>query len=168
MPRPSPRLPPVTTMLRMTLLILPRRFSCGRESKRRHKAYGGRHLVLGEVSSARFHDLVLDRGYSLGVLINLPSEHHVGDDNGAGDGIFSSADQRHPNLGVAVDHGFDFLRMDLQSSDIDDSASPSDEIVPISTQLDDVAGIDEALSIEQLLLIVVQIVLGGSIRTDAQ
>jgi hypothetical protein len=53
--------------------------------------------------------------------------HYLGYDNGTGDGVLSPAHQRHANLGMPVDDGFDLLGVDLQASDIDDAATPADE-----------------------------------------
>src|SRR5271166_677397 len=129
MPSPIPRLPPVTTMLRMLARMMPRRFSGGREIERRNEAYRRRHLVLRKAVATDLEDFVLELAGSIAELIGLPSEDHVGDDDGAGDGIFSSAHERHADIGMAVDDRLDLLGMHLKSPDVDDPAPPSDEKV---------------------------------------
>src|SRR5271166_4450435 len=168
MPSPIPRLPPVTTMLRMLARMMPRRFSGGREIERSNEAYGRRHLVLRKAVTADLQDFVLELEGSLIGLIAPPSEDHVGDDDGTGDGILSSAHERHADIGMAVDDGLDLLGMHLQSPDVDDPAPPSDEKVTPAAQFDDVAGIEESFRIEQRPLDAAQIAARGSGRTDAQ
>src|SRR6266567_8834859 len=157
MPRPRPRLPPVTTMLRMTILrittlrIMTRQFSGRADVQRRDEADRGGHLVLGQAVATDLQDFALESHGAIdrAAMIELHSENHVGDHDRAGDRVLSRSDKRHPNLWMAVDHRLDLLRMDLQPADIDDSTSPSGEIAAVSAQLHDVAGIDETLGIQQ-------------------
>ena len=66
-------------------------------------------------------------------------------------GFFLRPDQRHLNLRMTIDHRFDFLRMDLQASDIDDAIPPADEIIAVAAQFEHVAGIDEAVRVREML-----------------
>ena len=50
---------------------------------------------------------------------------------------------------MPVDHGFDFLGMNLQAADIDDAAAPADEVITVAAQFDHVAGVDESVLVGQ-------------------
>ena len=49
------------------------------------------------------------------------------------------------HAGMAVDHGFHFLGIDLEAADIDDAAAPADEIIAVAAQFHHVAGIHPAI-----------------------
>src|SRR5256885_16860564 len=81
MPRPGPRLAPVTTMLRMSLLWLSgssmvahHLSGCG-DVERRDNADCGRHLVLGEAVAAGLEDLALWLGGAGGAPRPLRPQH---------------------------------------------------------------------------------------------
>jgi hypothetical protein len=46
---------------------------------------------------------------------------------------------------VTIDHCFDFLRMYFQATDVDDPISPAYEIIAVTTQIEHVARIHEAV-----------------------
>ena len=50
---------------------------------------------------------------------------------------------------MAIDDRFDFFRMHLQASDVDDPIPPADEVVAAISQFEQVAGIDEAVRVFQ-------------------
>jgi len=47
--------------------------------------------------------------------------------------------------------------MHLQSTDVDDPAAPADEVVAVAAQLDDVAGVDETVGVQERGRFVTQI-----------
>ncbi len=50
---------------------------------------------------------------------------------------------------MPVDHGFNFLWMNLEAANVDDAAAPANEVIPVAAQLDHVAGVDEAVRVGQ-------------------
>ena len=62
---------------------------------------------------------------------------------------------------MPVDRRLDFLRVHLQTADVDDAAAPADEMAALAPQLDDVAGVDEAVVTEQWAGFGVQVAAGG-------
>src|SRR5215471_16071909 len=105
MPSPSPRLPPVTTTLR----IVPDQLAGLGDVEMGYEADHGWDLMLGERLTANLEDLALQ-------LLARPRpfrlvEKHVGNDDGAGKRIFARAHKRHPDVRMSIDHRFDFLGM---------------------------------------------------------
>src|SRR6185437_7848646 len=143
-PSPMPRVPPVTTMLGKRTHQL----AGGPDIQIGYKADGDRHLVRRQVTATGRDDFVFQRFGSVGALWLRPWKH-VGRQEEACDRILPRPDQRHLDLGMAVDDGFDFFGMDLQTADIDDTAPAPNEIVAIASLLDDIAGIDEPVLIRQ-------------------
>ncbi len=153
MPSPSPRLPPVTTMFaHCAQALMPHHFS-----RRRYRP-GSRQNVWQPVlcaagaAAARRRIARLSSSARSQISLDVSSQNHVGDDDGAGNRVLSTAHHRHADIGMAIDNRFDLLRVNLQSSYVDDPAPASDEMVPIAAQLDDIAGIEKAILIQQRLL----------------
>src|SRR5262249_12793683 len=99
MPRPSPRLPPVT----MTLRIVARQLAARGERERRDKADGGRHLVARELTDAHFDDLAPQAlGVRAVVAVEMLAQHDVGDHHRPGDRIAARVHQRDPYCWMTV------------------------------------------------------------------
>src|SRR6058998_634953 len=139
MPRPRPRLPPVTTTLRMLANHLAGRA----DVERRHEANRRGHLVRGEplVAEAKNVGLVVRR--------RLAVDDDVGDDERSGDRAAPRPDAGHADGRVTGDHRLDLLGVHLLAADVDDAAPTTEEVVALTASLDDVAGIHEALVIAQ-------------------
>src|SRR5262249_21922325 len=67
---------------------------------------------------------------------------------------------------MPVDHGFDLLGMDLQPADIDDPAATTGEIVAVSPELHEVAGVDDPVGIEEIGA--PEVAARGARRADAE
>src|ERR1043166_6766197 len=93
MPSPRPRLPPVTTILRMVAHQLA---GLG-DVEGRHEADRGRHLVLGKIGAARLHDLAFELGGAVrGCLAGRRrAQQDIRHDNLAGDRIAARTNKRH-------------------------------------------------------------------------
>src|SRR5579862_7711593 len=166
MPRPSPRLAPVTRTVRAALAIAPRQFAGGRDIERRHDRDGSGNLVKRQSFAAKRQYVVLDlqlaaRARAIGF------QHDVGNHDRAGDGIFLWPHQRHSYLWVPVDDRLDLLGVNLQASDIDDAAAPAGEDVAIAAPLHHIAGIDETVAVAQHMLRA-EIALRRARRADTQ
>src|SRR5262249_3796211 len=98
MARPRPRLPPVTTTLRM----MPRKLAGLGDIEGGNEADHGRHLVLGETGAAALHDLPFERSGALACGILLATQQNVGNHDFASDRVASRAHERHAHVGVAV------------------------------------------------------------------
>src|SRR6266436_3446762 len=99
MPSPSPRLPPVTTMVRRSAArlsmerlaapcvglssMLTHHLSGSGDVERRDEPNGGRHLVLRQAVAADLHDLAFELGAAIVAVAGLGTQHHVGDDDRA-------------------------------------------------------------------------------------
>src|SRR5436305_781554 len=103
MPSPNPRLPPVTTTLRIVSGIVAHRFARWRKIDPRNKTDGCWYFVLRQVTAAGFEDRLLELELAFSRLIDLRSENHIGDDNGAGDRVLATAHNRYADLGMTVD-----------------------------------------------------------------
>src|SRR6185437_11715380 len=143
MASPSPRLAPVTsTLARLRSSIhpcstAPRQLAgCG-DGKRGHDADGGRNLVPRQRVAAELENLILDVSLVFGALARR-LQHHIGDDDCAGERAALWPHQRHAHLRMPVDHSLDFFGVNLQTADIDDATPPPDEIKSIAAALDHV------------------------------
>lgn len=87
-------------------------------------------------STAEFKDLMLDRAGRQVPVVHV--QNHVGYHQRTRDRALSGSHQRHPDLWMSINHGFYFLRMDLQASDVDDAVPPAHEVIAIPAQLDQV------------------------------
>src|SRR5438105_1677490 len=164
-PSPSPRLPPVT----MTLGIAASELARGSDVQRPDDAYRRRDLVRRERAAASREDLglrVLD-AYGVESLLII-REHHLGGNDGPGDRILPRRHERHAHAGVAIDHRLDFFGMDLEAADIDNPATSAGEVIAVTATLDDIAGVDESLGVEQCLTRIAEVAKGCAGRTDAQ
>ena len=84
---------------------------------------------------------------SIGVLA-FRLEHDVSDYNRTRDRTLFRAHQRHPDLWMPVDHRLDFLGMNFQPTDVDDTVRTTDKVITIATPLDDIAGVDETVFVD--------------------
>ena len=50
---------------------------------------------------------------------------------------------------MPVYHRFNFLGMNFQSTDIDDTAPPSNKVIAVATQFHHIAGVDKAVQVDQ-------------------
>ena len=147
MARPIPRLPPVTRTLR----IDPLQLAAGGHGQRRHEAKHRRNLVRREIAATGRQDLGLDRAPRRSAAsANTTSATTIAPVIG----LRRPLTTRHPHGGVTVDHRLDLLGMNLQAADIDDAAAAADEMVAVASPLDHVAGVDEAVGVDQRPLIV--------------
>src|SRR2546426_1840525 len=134
-PRPRPRLPPVTMTLRMAGQL-----AGGGDLEGTNKTDRRRNLVGGQRVVADLKDLALDvRAAGLCV------QDDVGGDERTGDRTFSRLHPRHSYRRVSVDRRLDFLRVDFQSSDVDDAVPSTEEVVAVAAAFHHVAGVDEAV-----------------------
>ncbi len=100
--------------------------------------------------------------------IGLFVQHHVGGDERTGDGTSPGSHHGHADGRVSVDRGLDFLRVDLQSSDVDEAAPAAEEVVPVAAALHHVAGVDEAFLIGEHGIVLAEIADGIPRGTDPQ
>src|SRR5487761_1100613 len=105
---PSP-MPRVTTMLGKGTHQL----AGGPDIQIGYKADGDRHLVRCQATATGSDDFVFQEFGSVRALWLRPWKH-VGGQEEARDGVLPRPDQRHLDLGMAVDNGFDFFGMHLQ------------------------------------------------------
>src|SRR5579872_2073710 len=143
MPSPRPRVPPVTSTLRMGTRQLARRVY----GERCHLSQRGWNLVGWQRAPALFQDFRPD-GVKAAFRTGC-TKNDVRDDDGAGYGTATSPDAGHPHRGVLVDDGFDFFRMDLLAADIDDALAAPDEVIAVATYFDHVARVHKAVRIGQ-------------------
>src|SRR5690242_2678162 len=110
MPRPSPRLPPVTRTLRMARELAA---VCHREG--RHERDRDGDFELRQILAAERKDLSLDfRLARVGAVADERlREDDLGDNDGPGDRILLWTHQGEADVRMAVDHRLDFLRVHL-------------------------------------------------------
>src|SRR3989475_8885007 len=143
MAMPSPRLPPVT----ITLRIATHHFACRSDGQGRNEGDRRRNLVPRKRFAAELQDLALDFCNPSVRWVGLCFQNDVGDDERTCDGVLSGPHKRHAYARVAIDHCFDLLRMDLEAANVDDPTPSADKMIAVTTQLDHVAGVDEAVSV---------------------
>src|SRR5436309_1768627 len=119
MPSPRPRLPPVTTTLRITADQLAGAVHAepGDEVDRRGNLVPRQRLAT--VPQQLLLDVRRDAVRAVGGRLELD----IGDHEGAGDRTLSRAHARHAHARVAVQYGLDFFGMHLQPADVDDAAA---------------------------------------------
>src|SRR5437762_876537 len=164
MPRPRPRLPPVTMTLRSMARDLARR----RDGERRDEGDRRGHLVAGKLAETELQELVGELRTLTVRGVDLRSQHHVGDHERAGDGILPGPHERHPHLRVAVDDSLDLFGMDLEAADVDDPAASADEVVAVSAALDHVPGVDEPVRVYEVVALAPKVAGGRARRTNPQ
>ncbi len=69
---------------------------------------------------------------------------------------------------MPIDHGLDLFRVNLQAADIDDAALAPDKEITVAAPLHHIAGIDEALRVEERRAPRAHIARRGARRTNAQ
>src|SRR5438309_354751 len=116
--RPSPRLPPVTITLRMTDQL-----ASGGKLERRHETDCRRNLVAGQAIVANSKDLALV-GRAQAARGRIVFQNDICNDQRTSNRASSWAHHRHADCRVPVDGCLDFLRVDLQSADVDRAAAP--------------------------------------------
>src|SRR2546430_3123751 len=139
MPKPRPRLPPVT----MTLRMLANQLSGRADVERRHESNRRGHLVGGEPLVAEAEDVGLVGRRRLAV------DDDVGDDQRSGDGTAPRPDAGHADGRVTSDHRLHLFGVHLLAADVDDTRPTTEEVVAVTALLHDVAGVHEALLIAQ-------------------
>src|SRR5271165_7155278 len=115
-PSPSPRLPPVTRMLRMTADQLSR----SRDVERCHLVQNGGNLMGAQRAAAQGADLAFDCLEPDAGCIGPGIRHDLRDHDCPGDRTRPRRDARHVHGWMPVDYRLDYLRMDLEAADIDD------------------------------------------------
>src|SRR5580704_16226544 len=127
-PRPRPRLPPVTITLRMASHL-----AGGGNLERGNEPDRRRDLVRGQGVVTELKDLALEvDNLAASGGIGLAFQDDVGGDQRSDDGTPGGPHHRHSYRRVAVDRRFDFLRVDLQHSNVDDAAPSTQEVVPVA------------------------------------
>src|SRR4051812_27918408 len=69
---------------------------------------------------------------------------------------------------MPIDHRFDFFGMNFEATNVDDTVAPADKAISISAKLDHVAGINEAVSVEQSRRVPPDIAMRRPARADPQ
>src|SRR5204863_2475743 len=157
MPRPRPRLPPVT----MTLRMLANQLSGRADVERRHESNRRGHLVGGEPLVAEPEDVGLVGRRRLAV------DDDVGDDQRSGDGTAPRPDAGHADGRVTGDHRLDLFGVHLLAADVDDTRPTTEEVVAVTASLHDVAGVHEALFVAQSDVLA-EVAAGGPRRADTE
>src|SRR3954470_11779172 len=167
MPSPMPRLAPGTIALRMGVA---RDLAGCRHVQGRRKPQHGRDLVGRQRLSAGREDLVAH-----GLLLRLPGvagrrlvEHHRRDHDRARDRVLAALDERHPHARMTIDDRLHLLGVNLEAADVDDAASPPDEVAASSALLDHIAGVDETVGVGERGARRADIAGGRPFRADAQ
>src|SRR5580692_12282772 len=168
MPRPSPRLAPVTRTVRAVLAIAPRQFSGCADVERRHDRDGSGDFVARQRVAAKLQYVVLDLLLLAAGTRAIGFQHDVGNHDRAGDRALLWPHQRHSHLWMPVDHRLDLLGMNLQSTDIDDAAAAAGKNVAIAAPLHHVTGIDETVAVAQRRVLRAEIALRRARRADTQ
>src|SRR3989442_4888293 len=164
-PRPRPRLPPVTITLRMTRQLpggghLER----GNETDRRWNLVGRQPVVADLKDLApEVHDPAARTA-----RIGLCLQDDVCGDERTGDGTSRGPHHRHADRRMSVDRRFDFFRIDLQSADVDDAVPSTEEVVPVAAAFHHVARVDEAFIIGEGGTLLAEIADGITRGTDTQ
>src|SRR6478752_665719 len=104
-----------------------------------------RDLVPRQAPPANSEDILFDVGHTPRVLLVFIPQDNVRNDNGTCDRTSMRPDTRHSNSGMAVDLRLHFLRIDLQSSNVDHTAPSSEEVVTVTTAFHNVTGIDKTI-----------------------
>src|SRR2546427_9939528 len=121
----------------------------GGDLERRNETDRRRNLVGWQAVVADLEDLALDvpNPAACAARIGLSFQNDVCGDERTGNGTSRGPHHRHPYGRMPVDRRLDFLRVDLQPSDVDDAAASAEEVVPVSAAFHHVARVDEAFII---------------------
>src|SRR5579884_1224684 len=147
MPRPRPRLPPVT----ITLRIGTHQLSGFGDGQRRNKVDRGGHFVGRQTLSAEQQDVFLKAASGMLPGLRRGVQNDIGNHEGSSYRVLPGAHERHSYVGMLVNHRLDFLRVYFESSHIDNAISPPDEIVAIPAQLNHIARIHKAVRLTERL-----------------
>src|SRR5262245_4663989 len=101
----------------------------GGNPERRHETNGRRDLVRREALVTDLKNLALEVHTVAGG--GLLREDDIGGDEGTCDRASARPHHRHADGRMTVDRRLDFLRVDLQSADVDDAAAPAEEVVAV-------------------------------------
>src|SRR5438093_6505117 len=134
MPRPSPRLPPVTRTLRIPAHDL----TCRGNGQGRNKVDRRRHLVPGKRRATVLEDRVLESLAAPARGAGFSVQYHVSDDERPHDGVLLGPHLRNAHLRVGIEHRFDLLRVHLLAADVDDAVPSADEVIAFTAELHDV------------------------------
>src|SRR3569623_858096 len=124
MPNPMPRLPPVT----MTLRMAAHQLSGLRDIKRGNEADRRGYLVRRERLAAELLDGLLQLDCLLSFRRRRISEEDIGDHERTRNRILLRLHQRQPHLRMGVQHGLDFLGMNLKAAAVDHAVAPALEV----------------------------------------
>src|SRR5439155_16550618 len=142
--------------------MLTSQFACRSHLQRREETDCGRDFVRGETLVADMQDLALTlRG-------RLAFQDHIRDDERTSDGASLRPNDRHSHGRVAVDDGLNFFGVDLEPTDIDDSALSTKEVVAVTASLHDVAGVDKAFTVDEGRAFLAEIADRGPRGTDPE
>src|SRR5205809_5828461 len=140
--------------------MLTSQFACRSNLQRRDETDRGRNLVRGETLVTDTKDLALT------VEGRLAFQDDIGDDQRTSNGASPRPNDRHSHGRVAVDDGLNFFGVDLQPTDIDDSALSTKEVVAVTASLHDVAGVDKAFTVVEGRVFLAKIADRGPRGTD--
>src|SRR5207247_8853590 len=107
--------------------MLTSQLACRSHLQTRDETDRGRNLVCGETLVTDTQDLALT------VQGRLAFQDDIGHDQRTGDRASPRPDDRHSHGRVAVDDGLNFVGVDLQPTDIGDSAPSTKEERPSTT-----------------------------------
>src|SRR5262249_7328928 len=141
----------------------------GTDIQIRHKIEQRWHLVLRQQIAADPPDLFLEfLGLHVRAAVELHLENYVSNDERTGNRILSRSDGGHSHRWMAVDHPLYLLRMNLQSTHIDDPSPSAEKVIAIAPQLDDISRVHEALFVGKYRSFGSNIAAGGSRGPDTQ
>ena len=83
-------------------------------------------------------------------------------------GFLRATHQRHLHARMPIDDGLDFFGMDLAAAHIDDAVLPSDEVVAVAAQFDQIARVDKAVRVRERVGRVAEVTCRVSRRTNSQ
>src|SRR3974390_176334 len=139
MPRPMPRLAPVTSISDMISV----HFSAGRERQRGYNSDKSGNFVAVQSRLAEVENVL--RGIAFSVRFADGAKHDFCFDDGAEYGIAAHACPRHFDVGVFGNDGFHLLGMNLIAADIDRSVLAPDKIESMIALFHGVSGVDKAV-----------------------
>src|SRR6266513_3056062 len=106
-----------------------RQLAGGGDLERRDEADRCRNFVRSQLIVTDLQDLALEVA---DVGAGLCLQDDIRGDERPGHGAFPGSYPRHADRWMPVDRRFDFLRIDLQATDVDEAAAPAEEVVPVA------------------------------------